>query len=92
MIDWNKGPGEGECPGGPPDCYAGDRYLVLVACHDRRANHDFWDSAVIVATEDGWDDPAGDSWCAWDWGDVSWWVKLDRHVLPPLPKKWTGQV
>lgn len=82
-IVWKPGPA---CE--PPDfnAEAGDCLLVLVAVRDRlQGGRVYWEPQVIVATEDGWNTPDGESWSAWDVDDVSWWVKLDRFVLPPLP-------
>ena len=78
------GPAEGGNE--PGEVEVGDRFLVLVAMCDRHApERVHWDPWVIVANEKGWDDPDGESWCAWDWPDVSWWMSLGRHNLPPLP-------
>jgi hypothetical protein len=74
----------GKIPAAQIEC--GDRLLVLVetVC-DRYGNERHkWDSQIIVPTEDGFDDSNGESWSAWSWSDVSYWVKLDKSNLPPL--------
>jgi hypothetical protein len=82
---WKPGPANGNDPCARDMIEVGDRFLVLVHCvsgHDPR--HDFWDAHVIRATETGWDDANGDSWSAWDWSDVSWYLELNRDSLPQL--------
>ena len=69
---------------GAPPCEVGDRFLVLVQVQDRRWNRVYWEPHVVVATEGGWDDANGDSWSAWDWSDVSYYIKLCKSNLPPL--------
>lgn len=79
---WKPGPVNGDDPCERDLVEVGDRFLVLVHCVGQRG--DFWDAHVIVATEIGWDDANGESWVAWDWSDVSWYLELTRDMLPQL--------
>ena len=76
----------GQSCGTPSRFECGDRLLVLVECEHNALSKPtpFWDIAIIVPTETGFDDANGESWDAWDWSDVSWWVKLDKTNLPEL--------
>ena len=84
-MNWNKGPALAE---DTSEFYVGDCLLVLVECIKENLDGEtikyFWDPHVIICTEIGWDDANGESWSAWDWSDVSYWVKLDKNNLPPL--------
>lgn len=84
-ASWMPGPVNGNDPVAKDLVSVGDRFLVLVCCHDRnRGGKHFWDAHVIVATEAGWDDADGDTWSAWSWDDVSWFMRLDRDTMPQL--------
>jgi hypothetical protein len=62
---------------------------VRVIDHKHSKPREYWDFHVIVADCDehrmGWDNADGDTWGAWDWSDVEWFVRLDRVQLP-VPK------
>jgi len=84
---WMPGPVNGDDPAEKDLVEVGDRFLVLVHCVSMRGTkqeRDFWDAHVIVATETGWDNADGDSWGAWDWSDVSWYMRLARDTMPQL--------
>lgn len=81
---WKPGPVNGYDPVEKDLVEVGDRFLVLVHCVDNRTKKDFWDAHVIIATETGFDDSDGDSWGAWDWSDVSWYMELNRNTMPQL--------
>lgn len=85
MIDWQLGPANGNDPVVKGEVYAGDRFLVLVCVHVRHSKAYHWDAHVITATESGWDDPDGDTWGAWSWSDVEYFIKLDESNLPLVP-------
>lgn len=80
---WMPGPVNGNDPVAKDLVEVGDKFLVLVHCLDHYKK-DFWDAQVIVATETGWDDSNGESWGAWSWDDVSWFMRLDRDSMPQL--------
>ena len=83
MTCWEPGPVNGKDIVESDLIECGDRFLVLVHCRSQYKNgKDFWDAHVIVATETGWDDADGDSWSAWDWSDVSWFLRLTRDNMP----------
>jgi hypothetical protein len=52
----------------------GDRFLIAVPLSKSSGG---FDMSVIKATETGWDDSNSESWSAWDWNDVEWYVPLD---------------
>lgn len=81
---WHPGPVNGYDPVERDLVKVGDKFLVLVHCVDNRFNKDFWDAHVIVANETGWDNADGDSWGAWDWSDVSWYMELTKENMPQL--------
>ncbi len=91
-LPWQPGPLLGNDPVDSGTVECGDRFLVAVGCVNRHGGPNYWDTSVVVATEYGWDDSNGDSWGAWSWSDVEWFIKLDRKnlpklaVLPELPK------
>lgn len=80
---WKPGPVNGYDPVEKDLVVVGDRFLVLVHCCSTK-QPDFWDAQVIVATENGFDDAEGESWSAWDWSDVSWYLELNRETMPQL--------
>lgn len=84
-IEWQEWE-DSELSSDGPECEAGDRFLVLIEAVSRHSNGKktiYWDSQVIVACEDGWENSDGDSWSAWSWSDVSRYLKLDAKTLPP---------
>jgi len=82
-LAWFKGPCEGAFEEGPPDpCEVGDEYLVLILAKARLDSTYRYHPAIMTAEEDGFRSESGDSW--WD---VSYWIKMDKHTLPPVPKK-----
>lgn len=85
VTAWKPGPVNGYDPCERDLVEVGDRFLVLVHCVDNRlTKKDYWDAHVIVATEDGWDDSNGDSWGAWSWLNVSWYMELTSASMPQL--------
>ena len=84
MGCWQPGPVNGVDPLEKDQLEVGDRLLVLIHCVSRNGGRNFWDAHVITATETGFDDADGDSWGAWDWSDVSWYLRLTRDVMPQL--------
>lgn len=84
-MEWQRGPAQGNDPVERSEVLVGDKFLVLVECYDRHClKRTYWYACVIVATEVGWDDANGESWGAWSWSDVEWFIKLDKSNLPPL--------
>ena len=64
-----------------PPMLDGDRFLVAVPLHERCGGG--FDIDVITAKEyGGFDDSTGESWCAWDWSDVEWYIPLDGPREP----------
>lgn len=59
----------------PLPMLVGDRFLVAVPLHKDSGGG--FDISVIVANEHGFDDSNGESWSAWDWSDVEYYVPLD---------------
>ena len=60
--------------GDMPPMLVGDRFLIAVPLRDDCGGG--YDLSVIVATETGFD-CNDESWYAWDWSDVEFYVPLD---------------
>lgn len=86
MACWHPGPANGNDPCERDLVEVGDRLLVLIAVVSNRMSEPktYWDAHVITATETGWDDPDGESWGAWDWSDVWWYMELTKSNMPQL--------
>lgn len=71
--------------GGPnPDMIVGDRFLVAVPLHQNSGGG--YDISVITADETGFNDANGESWGAWCWADVEWYIPLDgARKLEDMP-------
>lgn len=84
---WMPGPANRNDPVERDLVTVGDKFVVLVNCvvrHQNGTKKNYWDIHVITATEGGWDDPNGETWSAWSWDDVSWYLELTRDKLPQL--------
>jgi hypothetical protein len=77
-IEWIAGGAQGN----RPEMYCGDHYLVAVRVVSDEGSREWWEFAVIAATEGGWD-VDGNSW-GWSWDEVEWYVPV-KFLSPPVP-------